>query len=81
VEPVCEGRRVAALEDKGDIIGAVVVTKQGMKPVYVSVGHRVSLKRATEIIMECKGNYRIPEPIRRAYLIANQEKRRLQSNL
>jgi len=38
----------APLKYKGEVIGAEVVTKQGTKPVYVSVGHRVSLKRATE---------------------------------
>jgi deoxyribonuclease V len=81
VEPVDEGGWVAALKDKGEFIGAVVVTKQGTKPVYVSVGHRVSLKSAIEIVMECKEKYRIPEPTRRAHLIANEEKRRLQSSL
>jgi len=68
----------APLNYKGEVIGAEVVTKQGTKPVYVSVGHRVSLKRATEIVMECTGKYRLPEPIRRAHIIANEEKRRLQ---
>ena len=77
VEHDIEGGRVAPLKDKGEVIGAVVVTKQGTKPVYVSVGHRVSLKRATEIVMECTGKYRIPEPTRRAHIIANEEKRRL----
>jgi deoxyribonuclease V len=69
----------APLNYKGEVIGAEVVTKQGTKPVYVSVGHRVSLKRATEIVLECTGKYRLPEPIRRAHIIANEEKRRLQS--
>jgi deoxyribonuclease V len=81
VEPFDEGGRLEALKDKGDVIGAVVVTKQGTKPVYVSVGHRISLKRATEIVLDCTGKYRIPEPIRRAHLIANEEKKRLQSSL
>jgi deoxyribonuclease V len=69
----------APLNYKGEVIGAEVVTKQVTKPVYVSVGHRVSLKRATEIVLECTGKYRLPEPIRRAHIIANEEKRRLQS--
>ena len=69
----------APLNYNGEGIGAEVVTKQGTKPVYVSVGHRVSLKRATEIVLECTGKYRLPEPIRRAHIIANEEKRRLQS--
>ena len=67
------------LSYKGEIIGAEVVTKQGTKPVYVSVGHRVSLKRATEIVLECTGKYRLPEPIRRAHITAGEEKRKLGS--
>jgi deoxyribonuclease V len=81
VEQNVEGGRVEALEHMGEVVGAVVVTKKGTKPVYVSVGHRVPLKRATEIVMECTGKYRIPEPTRRAHIIANEEKRRLQSSL
>jgi deoxyribonuclease V len=71
----------APLKYKGKVIGAEVVTKQGTKPVYVSVGHRVSLKRATEIVLECTGKYRLPEPIRRAHITAGEEKRKLQSVL
>ena len=67
----------APLMYKGEIIGAEVVTKQGTKPVYVSVGHRVSLKRATKIVLECTGKYRLPEPIRRAHIAAGEEKRKL----
>jgi len=71
----------APLKYKGKVIGAEVVTKQGTKPVYVSVGHRVSLKRATEIVLECTGKYRLPEPIRRAHIAAGEEKKKLQSVL
>jgi deoxyribonuclease V len=67
----------APLKYKGKVIGAEVVTKQGTKPVYVSVGHRVSLKRATEIVLECTGKYRLPEPIRRAHIAAGEAKRKL----
>jgi deoxyribonuclease V len=63
----------------GEAVGAEVVTKQGTKPVYVSVGHRISLNRAIEIVLDCSGKYRLPEPIRRAHMMANDEKRRLQS--
>jgi len=80
VEQNVEGG-LAPLYYKGDVIGAEVVTRHGTKPIYVSVGHKVSLKRATEIVVECKGKYRISEPILRAHMIANEEKRRLQSIL
>ncbi|MGQ9460628.1 MAG: deoxyribonuclease V [Candidatus Bathyarchaeaceae archaeon] len=78
VEPVCE-HGWAPITDEGEIIGAEVVTKYGAKPVYVSVGHLVSLKRAVEIVRSCTGPYRIPEPIRKAHIIANEEKRKIQS--
>lgn len=81
VERNIDGQRIAALKDKGVVVGAMVVTKVGTKPVYVSVGHKVSLKRAIEIVLECTGKYRIPEPTRRAHLIANEEKRSLQYSL
>jgi deoxyribonuclease V len=71
----------APLMYKGKVVGAEVVTKRGTKPVYVSVGHRVSLKRAAEIVLECTGKYRLPEPIRRAHIAAGEEKRKLQSVL
>jgi deoxyribonuclease V len=76
-----EGGRIVTLKDNEVVVGAMVITKAGTKPLYVSVGHRMSLKRATEIVLACTGKYRIPEPIRRAHLIANEEKRRLQSSL
>ena len=69
----------APLSYNGLVVGAEVVTRQGTKPVYVSVGHRVSLKRAVEIVLDCTGKYKLPEPIRRAHMMANEEKKRLQS--
>lgn len=71
----------APLTAEGRVIGAEVITKTGTKPVYVSIGHRVSLERAIKIVVECKGKYRIPEPIRRAHMLAGEEKRRLHSLL
>ena len=66
----------APLTDGGEIIGAEVVTKPGTKPIYVSIGHRVSLRRAIDIVRNCTRAYRIPEPTRRAHIIATEEKRK-----
>jgi deoxyribonuclease V len=63
------------LMDGKEIIGAEVVTKLGTKPIYVSVGHRVSLRRAIDIVKNCTRTYRIPEPIRRAHILANEKKK------
>jgi deoxyribonuclease V len=66
---------------EGQIVGAEVVTKSGTKPVYVSIGHKVSLERAIKVVNDCSGKYRIPEPIRRAHILAGKEKMRLESIL
>ena len=69
-------RRWASIIDGEEVIGAAVVSKVGRKPIYVSVGHQVSLKRSIKIVMQSTQAYRIPEPIRRAHIIANEEKRK-----
>jgi deoxyribonuclease V len=66
----------APIIDKGEVVGAAVA-REREKPIYVSVGHKVSLKRAIEIVKHCTQNYRIPEPIRAAHAMADEEKRRL----
>jgi deoxyribonuclease V len=68
----------APLTARGAVVGAEVVTKSGTKPVYVSVGHKVSLERAIKIVEDCTRKYRIPEPIRKAHILAGEEKRRFQ---
>jgi deoxyribonuclease V len=61
---------------EGSIVGAAVYTKSDVKPVYVSVGHKVSLETAIEIVKHCVKNYRIPEPIREAHKAAVERKMR-----
>lgn len=53
-------------ESGREIIGAVLRTRAGVKPVFVSVGHRVSLDDAIAIVMGCVTRYRLPEPTRLA---------------
>lgn len=69
-EPVkMEDRTV--LVDEGEVIGEVVTTKQGAKPVYVSVGHMVSLETAVKIVKHCSKG-RIPEPLLQAHNLATK---------
>jgi len=65
------------LKHKGEVIGAVVTTKRGCKPVYVSVGHMTSLETAIKIVKHCASPDRIPEPILKAHEIATTEKRKI----
>ena len=66
----------APLTIDGEQVGNVLRTKRGCKPVYISVGHRINLAQATEIILTCVGKYRIPIPTRDADLYVAQLKAR-----
>jgi len=77
VEDVVGKKDVALLKHRGEVIGAVVTTKHGCKPVYVSVGHMVSLETAIKIVKYCAGHNRVPEPILKAHEIATAEKRKI----
>ena len=58
------------LIDNGEVIGAVLRSKTGVAPLYVSVGHKVDLETAVEWIFRCCRDYRLPEPTRLAHLAA-----------
>jgi deoxyribonuclease V len=59
------------LTDDGEVIGAVLRTRDGVKPLYVSIGHRISLESAVEIVLACAPRYRLPETTRRAHRLAS----------
>lgn len=60
------------ITDEGDIIGAVVRTRERTRPVYVSVGHKVELADAIKVVLQCCRGYRIPEPLRLAHIAAGK---------
>lgn len=60
-----------ALRDGEEIIGAVLRTRADVKPMYVSVGHKVSLATAIELVMGCTTRYRLPETTRHAHRLAS----------
>jgi deoxyribonuclease V len=51
----------------GEVIGAAVRTRSGVRPVYVSVGHKIDLATAVNLVLGCCRKYRIPEPLRMAH--------------
>jgi deoxyribonuclease V len=65
------GSRVPLLW-KGKQIAMMVRTKKRCSPLIVSVGHKVSLETATQLVMSCLKKYRLPEPTRHAHLAANK---------
>ncbi len=54
------------LRDEGEVIGTVLRTRAGVRPVYVSVGHWMDLTTAVRLVLACAVRYRLPEPTRRA---------------
>jgi deoxyribonuclease V len=66
-EPGSEKGAWSPLQDRGELIGAVVRTRSRVKPIFVSVGHMCSLEDAIRISLACTTRYRIPEPTRLAH--------------
>lgn len=60
------------LQHKGDTIGAVLRTRPGTKPLYISPGHRVSLQTAIDYVLRCTTKYRLPETTRHAHKLASE---------
>ncbi len=54
------------LVDKQEVIGAVVRTRTHVNPVFVSLGHRISLLTSITYILACCRGFRLPEPVRQA---------------
>lgn len=57
---------------QGEVIGAAVCSRAGTRPLYVSVGHRVSLATAIALVLACAPRYRLPETTRQAHRLASQ---------
>ena len=71
--PVGERRgEQALLEHRGEVIGAVLRTRDRVAPVYVSPGHRADIGSAVALVLACGGKYRLPEPIRAAHGLAGR---------
>lgn len=59
------------LVDKKETIGSVLRTRAGVKPVFISIGHRVGLVTAIQYVMACTTRYRLPEATRAADKLAS----------
>jgi deoxyribonuclease V len=57
--------------DRAEVIGAVLRTRVNTHPLYISVGHRVSLETAIAYAMGCTTRYRLPETTRFAHKLAS----------
>jgi deoxyribonuclease V len=55
----------------GEVIGMVLRTRTYVKPLYISIGHRVSLATAVDYVLRCTPKYRLPETTRQADKMAS----------
>ncbi len=69
-EPPAEKGSYSYLKDGGETIGAVVRTRSKVKPLFVSIGHRINLHDSINIVLQCCPRYRLPETTRRADKLA-----------
>ena len=58
------------LVDRGDVVGMAVRTREKVKPVFVSVGHRITLKQACQLTVRLAVRYKLPEPTRLAHRLS-----------
>ncbi len=74
-EPGAERGDWTPLVYQGQRVGAALRTRPGVKPLFVSVGHRIDLESAIEITLALCRGYRLPEPQRLAHLACERLKR------
>jgi deoxyribonuclease V len=65
---IMQGNIENIIDNQEDIIGAVVRTKSAVKPLYISIGHKINLASAIYWVLQCCRGYRLPEPTRLAHL-------------
>jgi deoxyribonuclease V len=61
-------------------VGIAYRSKENVKPIFISPGHKCDVKLANEIIVKNLRGYRMPEPLRLAHLFANKFKRHIEKN-
>jgi deoxyribonuclease V len=60
------------LIDRGEQVGVALRTKKKVAPIYVSIGHRIDLSSAVDLVLRTTGKHRQPEPTRQAHLLVNR---------
>ena len=75
-EPGLKRGSTEPLIHRKEQVGVILRTKDNVSPVFVSPGHKITLKKAVEIVLACCTKYRLPEPTRRAHLLVNELRRK-----
>jgi deoxyribonuclease V len=71
-EPGPERGSFVPLREQEKTVGMIVRTRSGVKPVYVSPGHRMDMESSVKMVLSLCRGYRIPEPLRQAHILVNR---------
>ena len=71
-DPGTKKGNYSQITDDGEVIGAAVRTRDAVKPVFVSIGNKIDLPGAIDIVLRCCRGFRIPEPLRLAHIHAGK---------
>ncbi len=66
LEPCRERGCRSPLEAEGETVGAVLRTRDGVRPLFISPGHLIDVDTAVRVVLESCAGFRVPEPLRRA---------------
>lgn len=80
-EPATERGATTTLTHGGEVIGSVLRTRHGVKPLFVSVGHKIDLSTAERVVLDCAVRYRLPEPTRLADKLVTKRVKRATSSV
>ncbi len=80
-EPASRAGSATSLYFRGERVGRVLRTRDGVKPIYVTQGHRVSLETAVKLVRQCVDGFRIPKPTREADHYVRDLRRAYQQSL
>ncbi|MEW6002496.1 MAG: deoxyribonuclease V [Nitrospirota bacterium] len=76
-EPEYKKGEWSSLKYGKKVVGAVLRTKDNIRPIFVSPGHKIDLRVSIKIVLSCTSTYRIPDPLRKADHISKKIKKEL----
>jgi deoxyribonuclease V len=71
-EPDTTKGSLSPLIHANQVVGSVLRTRNGVKPLFVSPGHKIDFEGAIQVTLACLGRYRIPEPLRCADILSKK---------
>lgn len=71
-QPDIEAGSRTPLVKNGQLLGVALRTRKNVSPVFVSIGYKVNLESAINLVLQCLSKYRLPEPVRQAHILAGK---------